>query len=61
MDCRLDPDNVAFFLPSLNILLQNVVDNMFRPVEAIPPDEKEVIVDVGQVHETLVNSISSLR
>lgn len=55
MDQRLDPQNVAFFLPSLVLLLQNVVDTMFRPDEVIAPDEGEGSVDVGTVHETLVN------
>lgn len=55
MDHRLDPTNVAFFLPSLVLLLQNVVDSMFRPPDAIPPDEGDGAVDVGEVHDTLVN------
>ena len=55
MDPRLDPRNVAFFLPSLVLLLQNVVDSMFRPGDVIPPDEGEGGVDVGMVHEALVN------
>lgn len=55
MDRRVDPQNVAFFLPSLVLLLQNVVDTMFRPGETIPPDEGDGAVQVGQVHETLVN------
>ena len=55
MDRRLDPQNVAFFLPSLVLLLHNVVENMFRPGDAIPPDEGDPAVDVAQVHDTLVN------
>ena len=55
MDNRLDPRNVAYFLPSLVLLLQNVVDTMFRPGEDIPPDEGDGGVHVAQVHETLVN------
>lgn len=55
MDPCLDPRNVAFFLPSLVLLLQNVVDTMFRPGEDIPPDEGDGAVHVPQVHETLVN------
>lgn len=55
MDQRVDPQNVAFFLPSLVLLLQNVVDIMFRPAEVIPPHEGDAAVHVSQVHETLVN------
>lgn len=55
MDQRLDPRNVAFFLPSLVLLLQNVVDTMFRPGDEIPPDEGDGAVDVSEVHETLIN------
>lgn len=55
MDHRLDPTNVAFFLPSLVLLLQNVVDTMFCPSEVVPPNEGDAVVDAGQVHETLVN------
>lgn len=50
-----DSSNVAFFLPSLVLLLQNVVDTMFRPLETVPPDEGEIHVNVSDVHETLQN------
>lgn len=60
MDPRLDPQNVAFFLPSLVLLLQNVVDTMFRPEDVIPPDEGDGSVEVAHVHETLVNMNSIL-
>ena len=55
MDNRLDPQNVAVFLPALVLLLQNIVDNMFRPEEAIAPDKADGSVDVGIVHETLMS------
>lgn len=55
MDRRVDPQNVACFLPSLVLLLQNVVDSMFRPEDTIPPDEGDASGEIGQVHDTLIN------
>ena len=55
MERRLDPENVAYFLPSVVLLLQNVVDTMLRPRDEVPPDEREGSVDVSQVHEALIN------
>ena len=55
MDRRVDPQNVACFLPSLVLLLQNVVDSMFRPEDTIPPDERDASGEIGQVHDTLIN------
>jgi hypothetical protein len=51
----LDPGNVAFFVPSLFFLLQNVVDTMLCLTEAVPPDEGSVHVDVFHVKEALVS------
>ena len=59
MDQRLNPENVAFFWPSLVLLLQNVVDRMFRAESAIPLT-RGMRVDEGQVHETLVNMNTTL-
>ena len=55
IESGLFPVQCGNFLPSLVLLLQNVVDSMFRPVDSIPPDEGDGSVDVVQVHETLVN------
>ena len=53
MDQRLNPRKVAFFLPLLVLLLQNVFDNMFCLVDVIPPVEGEGGVHVAEVHETV--------
>jgi hypothetical protein len=55
MPSPVDPANVGFFLPSLLLLLQNLVDTMLRPADAIPPDEGAVEVHVVHVEEALVN------
>jgi hypothetical protein len=51
----VNPTNVVFFLPSLLLLLQNVVDTMLRPTEVVPLDEDSVHVDVLQVEDVLVS------
>jgi hypothetical protein len=49
------PANVAFFLPSLLLLLQNVVDTMLQPADALLPDEDNVDVDVFLVEQAMVS------
>jgi hypothetical protein len=51
----IDPVNITFFLPSLLLLLHNVVGTMLRPVDVVSLDKDSVDVDVFHVEEALLS------